>query len=119
MALREQRTERVSHPSEPDEWFDLRLPLTAAALHSVPKTVVTESEVSQHLTAEAIVAWSYGAPVTFDTVGQLDIDTYVWLASYIKHASGIREEPEKKVSSSVSGRTTGPGKAASPVNSAT
>ena len=113
MALLVKQTNRYEHPTEPGQWFDLSLPLTARDLAGVPSDVKTESAAGQHMILAAIAAWSYDVPVTFENLQAQDLDTMLFLQRTVQGASGIRGDEEKKASVSSSTRTSGRARASS------
>jgi hypothetical protein len=95
MALIKKTNKRLEHPTEPGAWFVVRLPLSAGDLAAM-RSDGSSIAMSLDLAAEVIKEWSYDAPVSLDTVKDLDVDTFTWLSREIQEASGIRSEDEKK-----------------------
>ena len=118
MALVKKQNKRIQHPTEPEAWFEVRLPLSAGDLASMHSDG-TSIAMSLDLAAEVIKAWSYPEPVTLENVRDLDVDTFVWLSQQIQEASGIRTDGEKKDSGGISSPTLGQDTAASPPSSDT
>lgn len=96
MALLIKRTERLHHPTEPDTWFDVRVPMTVADAMALPDTVNTERLARLHLVANTLEGWSYDAQPTPETVSSLDMATFGFLYSEINRLSGMKGEFEKK-----------------------
>jgi hypothetical protein len=113
VALVVKQTKRVEHPTEPGTWFDLRIPLSAGDLELM-RDGRRMGMVSVDLMAAVIQAWSYEQPVTVESVKSLDLDSFAFLVGEIQDASGIREDSEKKVSSSSSPVSSVPVEADSP-----
>lgn len=97
MALIVKRTERLTHPTEADTWFDVRVPLTAGDMAGM-RVDGKQVGMTLDLLTAMIVNWSYDAPITPDTVNSLDIDTFMWINGAIKDFSGIRTDAEKNSS---------------------
>ncbi len=99
----------LQHPTEPDVTVTIRLPLTGGNFegHSVASDIV----------ASAIVEWSYDAPISGETIRDLDRDTYRWLLDESWSRSDVRTEQEKKASATASSPTSAPEKEDSPASS--
>lgn len=95
MALVVKEDKRFEHPTEPDAWFVVRLPLSAGDMANL-HTDGTSVAMSLDLMAQVIKEWSYEPAVSLDSVGDLDLDTFIWLSGQIIKASGIRSAAEKK-----------------------
>ena len=107
---------RLPHPTEDGAWVEVRLPLSAgdlAGMRSDGKVI----GISLDLLVGVIVAWSYGEPITIESVGDLDLDTFAWLSQAIIAESGIQPDAEKKDSGSSSSPTSGRVKELSPKSS--
>ena len=104
MALIKKTNKRLEHPTEPGAWFVVRLPLSAGDLAAM-RSDGTSIAMSLDLAAEVIKEWSYDAPISLETVKDLDVDTFVWLSKELQEASGIRTEDEKKDSATSSSAT--------------
>lgn len=117
MALITKQIKRLAHPTEPDTWFDVRLPVTAGDMAGMRATGNVGMKLD--LLAVVLVDWSYPAPITLDTVNSLDLDTFNWLQQVIFDASGIRDEPEKKDFVASSSPTSAQGEDNSPASSGT
>ena len=107
MALVVKQNKKLEHPTEPGQWFVVRLPLSAgdmAGMRSDGKQI----GMTLDLMAAGIQEWSYPVPVSEEAVNDLDLDTFVWLSKEITSASGIRDDDEKKDLSSPSPPTTAP-----------
>jgi hypothetical protein len=105
MSLCSLTTRKLDIPHEAGEWIEIR-PLSAKRLHTITleaKRVAREAAsademdtdaegfaLSSVMLREAIVSWSYDAPVTQDTVDDLDIVTTTWLVGAI---NGVTEIP--------------------------
>ena len=105
MSLCSLTTRKLDIPHEAGEWIEIR-PLSAKRLHTITleaKRVAREAAsademdtdaegfaLSSVMLREAIVSWSYDAPVTQDTVDDLDIATTTWLVGAI---NGVTEIP--------------------------
>lgn len=71
---------RFEHPTEPDTWFDLQLPLSAGDLEAMPAVAgANTSGLKVALLIHVMRAWSYDAPINAETVAGLDVETFVWL----------------------------------------
>lgn len=86
---------------EPESWFDVR-PITARDYSAMGNIDISNLnagvaiEASLALLAKVIVAWSYDAEITPETVGDLDAETYAWLVDAANLVAGIRSLREKK-----------------------
>lgn len=99
-------------------WAVIRVPLSAGDMAGVSSDG-TQIAMSLALVASMVREWSYDAPISVETVGDLDLDTFVWLNKEIFAASGIRTDEEKKDSASPSSDSSEPAEADSPTNSTT
>lgn len=113
MALVVKQVKRVQHPTEPDAWFELRLPLSAGDLELM-RDGSRMGMVSVDLMASVVTGWSYDAPITVETIKSLDLDTFTFLVGEIQTGSGIRDAEEKKDSSSTSSPSSDPAADGSP-----
>jgi hypothetical protein len=104
MALVKKTLKRLEHPTEPGAWFVVRLPLSAGDLAGL-RAEGTRIGMTLDLAAEVIKEWSYDAPISLESVNDLDLDTFTWLSAQIQQASSIRSEDEKKDSDSSSSPT--------------
>ncbi len=111
MALIVKTNTKLDHPTEPDAWVTVRLPLSGGNVEggATPSDIV----------ASAIVEWSYEIPPTGDAVRDLDVPTYQWLVTEVGKRAGIRSDEEKKDSSGDSSPTSVPAKEASRKSSGT
>jgi hypothetical protein len=118
MALVKKEIRTLQHPTEPDTYFKVRLPLSTGDMEGVrvANGVLT---LSLDLAASLIQEWTYEAPVTAETVRDLDLDTFIWLRDEIFSASNIRPDEEKKASAVSSSRSRAKGAARSRGNSIT
>lgn len=121
------KPERIEIPHEPGQWIELR-PLRAGDLDVFEASADGGLRVSYELLARVVTSWSYGPwPASEaereECVKDLDLDTYSWLVGAIGERlptmSGIRDEAEKKDSTSPSSDITGPGEEAGPEISGT
>jgi len=118
LALVTKQLKRIEHPTEPDAWAVIRVPLSAGDLAGV-HVDGTGIAVSLELMASVVKEWSYDAPVSPETVGNLDLDTFLWINQEITAASGIRSDEEKKDSDSPSSDSSELVEAGSPSTSPT
>jgi hypothetical protein len=102
VALCSLTTRRLDVPHEPGEWVEVR-PLSAKNLRVMdkaaktaargPDAVLDETEYGYELTTRmldaAIVAWSYGAPVSPENVADLDLATTVWLSGELSNGADV------------------------------
>ena len=118
MALLVKQVKRFEHPDEPGEWFDLRVPLTAGDMKEMGDAA--NIAVVKFLgVARSLVAWSYAAPVSTESVEQLDAHTFNWLTEKVFEAAGIRSDEEKNASGASLPPTTEQAAAPSPLSSGT
>jgi hypothetical protein len=105
MSLCSLTTRKLDIPHEAGEWIEIR-PLSAKRLHLITleakrlsrdavaaDAIDTDAEgfaLSSVMLREAIVSWSYDAPVTAENVDDLDIATTTWLMGEI---NGVIEVP--------------------------
>lgn len=93
MALLLQRTsKRLDVPHEPGEWIEIRR-LAACELPAYERIADagTRGQATLDLFNGAIVAWSYDAPVSPETVRMLDAPTALWLLQEINRINWSRE----------------------------
>lgn len=102
------RERRVEHPSEPGTWFTVRTPLSVGDMAQAGDAR-NLAEVKLFTLATALTGWSYDAPISRDTVGSLDLETFQWLSTLVFEESRLREEEEKNASGSSSGPTMAQG----------
>ncbi|MCC6959230.1 MAG: hypothetical protein IT301_05235 [Dehalococcoidia bacterium] len=101
------KTVRLTHPTEPGAWVEVRLPLSAGDTELMRDGSLV-SMITIDVLAAVITAWSEPHPISLETVRQLDLDTFNWLASEVQSRSGIMDDPEKKASNESSSPTTEP-----------
>jgi hypothetical protein len=105
MSLCSLTTRKLDIPHEKGEWIEVR-PLSAKRLHAITieakraaneaaqvDSIDTDAEgfaLSSMLLREAVVSWSYDAPVDSETVDDLDIVTTTWLVGAI---NGVTDVP--------------------------
>jgi len=98
---------RLNHPTEPGAWIEVRLPLSAGDMELM-RDGTRVGMVTIDLLAAVITGWSDPSPVSVEAVRDLDLDTFMWLATEVQARSGIREEAEKKDSNASSSPVTDP-----------
>lgn len=110
-------SKRFDIPNEPGEWVEL-LPMSARVTR-VAEEKGGDSNFAKGIIAlaQCIAAWSYDAPVSVETVEDLDTDTFTWLLQTVSSLSGERGEDEKKDSTEPSSPTTDPVAEPSPESS--
>lgn len=118
--INSQHIRREDIPHEPGEWVEIR-PVTAGQISDLQKDSGEESSASIAIRtlAGCIVAWSYDAAVSVESLRELDYETFTWLETKISITSGLRTEEEKKSSASPSSGTSAPAMVSSPKNSRT
>jgi hypothetical protein len=118
--INSQHVQHVDIPHEPGQWIEIR-PVTAGQVADLQKDSVAESSaaVAIKTLVGCIVAWSYEAPVSIESLRELDYETFQWLETQISVTSGLRSEDQKKDLNSPSSRRTGRGRELSPTSSGT
>lgn len=91
MALVVRHTKRVAHQTEPDTWFELRVPLSVGDLASVGD-VASQAEAKIATVTLALKAWSYPEPLTPENVRELDGLTFNWLLEQVFDQSALDDE---------------------------
>lgn len=91
----------LQHPTEPDAWVKVRLPLAAGDMEGL-RIDGTRVGMTFDLMASVIVEWSVPEPISLETIRLLDMDTFNWLNTEIVAASGIRGEEKKETSDTAS-----------------
>lgn len=110
-------SKRFDIPKEPGEWVEL-LPMSARVTREAEEQGGASNFAKGTIAlAQCIAAWSYDAPVTVETVDDLDVDTFTWLLQTVSSLSGERGEDEKKDSTEPSSPTTDPAAEPSPESS--
>jgi len=105
MSLCSLTTRKLDIPHEEGEWIEIR-PLSAKRLHTImleAKRIAREAveadaedvdaegyALSSLMLNEAIIAWSYAAPVEPTNVDDLDLATTTWLVGEI---NGVADVP--------------------------
>lgn len=105
MPLVVKETIKLEHPTEPDVWVSVRLPLSGGNIERGPSV--------SDIVASAITEWSYDAPITGDTIRDLDPNSYNWLIGEVSKRAGFRTDDEKNASGEVSSPTSEPEKGSS------
>ena len=98
MGLCSLTTRKLDVPGEEGQWIEIR-PLSASRLHAIgleAKKLGREAKAANEddtdaenyvladlMLREAVVAWSYDAPVTPENVDDLEISTMMWLSNEI------------------------------------
>lgn len=115
-----QHTRRLEIPHEEGQWVEIR-PVTAGQVADLQKDSEQETSASIAIrTLEGcIVAWSYDAPVSVESLRELDYGTFSWLETRISVTSGFRTEDEKKTYEPPSSPTSEPEGESSPPSSDT
>jgi len=116
VALVVKQTRRLKHPTEPDAWVVVRTPLSGGDMAACGDAN-NIAELKLYAVALSLQEWSYEGPITRETVGTLDVETFKWLADLVFDEAKLREEDEKNASGSSSDPTTDPGVERSPLNS--
>lgn len=104
----------IVHPSHPDEWYKVRVPLEAGDFENSPSDPVARN---LHIVGGALTGWSHPAPATRENVRHLDPQTLGILVTEIVKLAGFRPDDEKNESSANSSPTTGQEAAPSPPSS--
>ncbi len=91
----ERKTVRLEHPTEAGAWVEIRYPLRASDIQYL-RDGAGAGAASLDLIASVVTAWSEPEPVTREAIGDLDLDTFTWLATEVMSRSGIVPEAEKK-----------------------
>lgn len=73
-------SERLAIPHEPGEWMEFRS-LTRAEWKRIKD--LDDTALTDAATQQALVAWSYPAPITPESIGQLDMLTSNWLDLHV------------------------------------
>ena len=99
MALITSQKQRYDIPHEPGQWVEVR-PFTARDGADVEELTEGNARIQLgvQLLKRCVVAWSYDAEISEETIGQLDMDTFQWLMESINLTSGLRTSDEKKES---------------------
>lgn len=104
-------TRIIEHPTEEGVTFTVRA-LCAGDMETANPNA-TAIQLTYDLLAAAIIEWTYDAPVSVDSIKQLDVTTFQWLQTAIQDGSGMRTDAAKNASGANSSPTTGPDKAPS------
>lgn len=89
------KTERYTHPTEPDVWVEMRLPPSPGTLRGIDPAN-GDLAAGLDILANVITAWSDPRPVTKEAVDELDTDSFKWLTGIVREAMGDRSDEEKK-----------------------
>lgn len=118
--INSQHIRRIDIPHEEGEWVDVR-PVTAGQVADLQKDSEQQSAAAIALKtlAGCIVAWSYDAAISIESLRELDYETFSWLETQISITSGLRPEDQKKTYDSPSSGTSAPEEESSPLNSLT
>lgn len=95
MARVDQETKHLQHPTEPETWVDVRVPIRAGDLENLsgaPSAVTIQYE----LIAAAIQGWSYDYPPSLHALREQDVETINWLRREVLEYSGVRDDETKK-----------------------
>jgi hypothetical protein len=100
--------QRIPIPHEPHEWVELR-PLTAGQMLDLQPgaDAMSAGELAVHIVLGALSAWSYDAPLTAESIRDLDADTFRWLTETAP-TTGRRGEEERANLGSGSSPTSDP-----------
>ena len=110
MALVTKQNKRLPHPSEPDAWFVVRVPLTVGDMEVMGAPGNPDTLISFKICAieRSLIEWSYPLPLTPEAIRDLDVDTFNWLVKEIFASAQLRDTAEKKDSDSSSPPITEP-----------
>lgn len=97
MALIDARkTTRVPIPHEPGEWVELRR-LSGGELRRIFQSSADGTDKAITMLRMSVVAWSYAAEPTDETLDQLDYHTMLWMVQQADTlVSGVVTPEEKK-----------------------
>jgi hypothetical protein len=115
---------RLEVPNQPGEWVDVRR-CTMRDIEEVNNSLLSAGKEASNTTyrlelmSRLIVAWSDPAPVSIETLRNMDNQTFMWLDTASIMASGLREAEEKKASNDSSSPSSQPDAESSPVSSGT
>lgn|GEM_PF-5362252 len=94
--LVEKSIRRFEHPKEPGAWFELEGPLSAGDLSAVGNSTDL-SDVKFRLLTHVLRGWSYDTPISPETVGQLDVETFNWLTEQVfAQPEAVEANPGRK-----------------------
>ena len=104
MSLCSLTTRKLDIPGEDGQWIEIR-PLSAKRLHIITleakrlaKAAMEADEtdvdaegyaLSALMLGEAVVSWSYDAPVSQDNIDDLEISTTTWLVEQMNKAADV------------------------------
>lgn len=97
MALIDARkTIQVPIPHEPGEWVELRR-LSGGELRRIFKSSADGTDKAISMLRMSMVAWSYAAELTDETLDQVDYHTMLWMVQQVDAlVSGVVTPEEKK-----------------------
>lgn len=91
------KPERIEIPHEPGQWIEL-IPPSGGDLRDL--SGLESYEYSFGLAARMITRWSYERDITIENIADLDAHTIGWLAPVLREHMNVRDDEEKKESSS-------------------
>ena len=86
-------TKKLDLPHEPGEWVEIR-PLSWRQVNAI-RDIDDENEITCYVLSQAIVGWSYGEPVTPETLDRLDAETAVFVIDKLRPGRQKKEEAEE------------------------